>query len=120
MTVLGRVAAALLSTLLTLLRSIDQSPSSISPTSRRAAGGTMCGVPSAEFSVDVRLNALGFREPRLSSPKPPGVLRAVAPMRADARCPEVLFLRSSPKGVDVVGERSNASPSSRVIVASIP
>src|SRR5262245_31173258 len=32
----------------------------------------------AEFAVDVRLNALGFREPRLPSPKPPGVVRVVA------------------------------------------
>jgi lysophospholipase L1-like esterase len=31
-----------------------------------------------EFSVDVRLNALGFRDRRLPSPKPPGVQRVVA------------------------------------------
>jgi lysophospholipase L1-like esterase len=31
-----------------------------------------------EFAVHVRLNALGFREPRLPSPKPAGVRRAVA------------------------------------------
>jgi lysophospholipase L1-like esterase len=31
-----------------------------------------------EFSVDVRLNALGFREARLPSPKPPGTIRLVA------------------------------------------
>ena len=31
-----------------------------------------------EFSVDVRLNALGFREPRLPSTKPPGTVRIVA------------------------------------------
>jgi lysophospholipase L1-like esterase len=35
-------------------------------------------IEHAEFSVDVRLNALGFRERRLPSPKPPGVLRVVA------------------------------------------
>jgi len=35
-------------------------------------------IERAEFSVDVRLNALGFREPHLPSPKPPGVLRVVA------------------------------------------
>jgi lysophospholipase L1-like esterase len=31
-----------------------------------------------EFSVDVQLNALGFREPRLPSTKPPGTVRIVA------------------------------------------
>src|SRR4030095_5494373 len=35
-------------------------------------------VERAEFSADVRLNALGFREPRLPSPKPPGTVRIVA------------------------------------------
>ena len=35
-------------------------------------------IEHAEFSVDVRLNALGFRERRLPSPKPPGVLRVIA------------------------------------------
>src|SRR6185295_16403880 len=31
-----------------------------------------------EFSVEIRTNALGFREPRLPGPKPPGTLRIVA------------------------------------------
>src|SRR4030095_13405257 len=35
-------------------------------------------VERAEFSADVRLNALGFREPRLPSPKTPGTVRIVA------------------------------------------
>src|SRR5262245_14296345 len=35
-------------------------------------------VERPEFSVDVQLNPLGFREPRLPSTKPPGTLRIVA------------------------------------------
>jgi len=35
-------------------------------------------VERPEFSVDVQLNPLGFREPRLPSTKPPGTVRIVA------------------------------------------
>src|SRR5215469_15014635 len=79
MTVLGRVAAALLSMLLTLValdRAIALFDLAYIPT--RGRRNDVRRIERAEFSVDVRLNALGFREPHLPSPKPPGVLRVVA------------------------------------------
>ena len=79
MTVLGRVAAALLSTLLTLValdRAIAFFDLAYIPTRGRRNDGRR--IERAEFPVDLRLNALGFREPHLPSPKPPGVLRVVA------------------------------------------
>src|SRR5262245_20284626 len=79
MTVLGRVIAALLSTLLRLValdRAIAFFDLAYIPT--RGRRNDVRRIERAEFSVDVRLNGLGFREPRLPSPKPPGVLRIVA------------------------------------------
>src|SRR5262245_48515932 len=79
MTVLGRVIAALLSTLLRLValdRAIAFFDLAYIPT--RGRRNDVRRIERAEFSVDVRLNALGFRERRLPSPKPPGVLRVVA------------------------------------------
>src|SRR5262249_13452048 len=79
MTVFGRVAAAVLSALLTLIaldRTVAFFDLAYIPT--RGHPNDVRRVERPEFSVDVRLNALGFRERRLPSPKPPGVLRVVA------------------------------------------
>jgi hypothetical protein len=67
MTVLGRVAAALLSTLVALDRAMAFFDLAYIPT--RGRRNDVRHIERAEFSVDVRLNALGFREPRLPSPK---------------------------------------------------
>jgi lysophospholipase L1-like esterase len=75
----GRVAIALLSALLTMFaldRGIAFFDLAYTPT--RGRPNDVRHIERAEFSVDVRLNALGFRERRLPSPKPPGVLRVVA------------------------------------------
>src|SRR5262245_35444103 len=79
MTVFGRVAAALLGALLTLIaldRAVAFFDLAYVPT--RGRRNDVRRVERPEFSIDVRLNALGFRERRLPSPKPPGVLRVVA------------------------------------------
>lgn len=78
-TVSGRVAAALLSTLLTVVV-LDRAVAFFDLTYTPARGhpNEERRIEHPEFSVDVRLNALGFRERRLPSPKPPGVLRVVA------------------------------------------
>src|SRR4029453_1172289 len=73
------VAVALLSTLLTLTaldRAVAFFDLAYSPT--RGRQNDVRHIERAEFAVDVRLNPLGFREHRLPSPKPPGVLRVVA------------------------------------------
>jgi lysophospholipase L1-like esterase len=75
----ARVAAALLSTLLTVAV-LDRAVAFFDLTYTPARGhpNEERRIEHAEFSVDVWLNALGFRERRLPSPKPPGVLRVVA------------------------------------------
>jgi lysophospholipase L1-like esterase len=75
----ARVAAALLSTLLTVAV-LDRAVAffDLTYTPARGRPNEEQRIERAEFSVDVRLNALGFRERRLPSPKPPGVLRVVA------------------------------------------
>jgi hypothetical protein len=74
----GRVAAAVLSTLLTVAV-LDRAVAffDLTYTPARGRPNEEQRIERAEFSVDVRLNALGFRERRLPSPKPPGVLRVV-------------------------------------------
>ena len=72
------VAAAVLSTLLTaavLDRAVEFFDLTYTPA--RGRPNEEQRIERAEFSIDVRLNALGFRERRLPSPKPPGVLRVV-------------------------------------------
>jgi hypothetical protein len=98
MTVLGRVAAALLSMLLTLValdRAIALFDLAYIPT--RGRRNDVRRIERAEFSVDVRLNALGFREPHLPSPKPPGVLRVVpsVPTTCSSRHTPWLFVGRS-------------------------
>ena len=72
----ARVAAALLSTLLTVAV-IDRAVAffDLTYTPARGRPNEERRIERAEFPVDVRLNALGFRERRLPSPKPPDVLR---------------------------------------------
>jgi lysophospholipase L1-like esterase len=72
------VAAAVLSTLLTAAV-LDRAVAffDLTYTPARGRPNAEQRIERAEFSVDVRLNALGFRERRLPSPKPPGVLRVV-------------------------------------------
>jgi lysophospholipase L1-like esterase len=72
------VAAAALSTLLTAAV-LDRAVAffDLTYTPARGSPNEEQRIERAEFSVDVRLNALGFRERRLPSPKPPGVLRVV-------------------------------------------
>src|SRR5262249_16676137 len=75
----ARLAIALLSALLTMVvfdRAIAFFDLAYTPT--RGRENAEMHVERTEFSVDVRLNALGFRERRLPSPNPPGVLRVVA------------------------------------------
>jgi lysophospholipase L1-like esterase len=79
MRVSALIAVALLSALLTLTaldRAVAFFDLAYSPT--RGRQNDVRHIERAEFAVDVRLNALGFREHRLPSPKPPGVLRVVA------------------------------------------
>jgi lysophospholipase L1-like esterase len=75
----ARVMATLLSTLLALA-ALDRAVAffDLTYTPARGRPNEERRLEHAEFSVDVRLNALGFRERRLPSPKPPGVLRVVA------------------------------------------
>src|SRR5262245_11939099 len=79
MRVWGQLAIALLSAFLTLAV-LDRAVAFLHLAYRPAPGreNDVRRLEHAEFTVDVRLNALGFREPRLPSPKPPGVLRVVA------------------------------------------
>src|SRR5262245_42325708 len=79
MRVSAQVAIALLSAFLTVTmldRAVAFFDLDYSPT--RGRENEVQRIERAEFAVDVRLNALGFRERRLPSPKPPGVLRVVA------------------------------------------
>jgi lysophospholipase L1-like esterase len=79
MRVWGQLSIALLSAFLTVAvldRAIAFFDLDYQPT--RGRENDERRLERAEFAVDVRLNALGFREPRLPSPKPPGVLRVVA------------------------------------------
>jgi hypothetical protein len=75
----GQLAIALLSAFLTLT-ALDRAVAFFDLDYRPARGreNDVRRLEHAEFAVNVRLNALGFREPRLPSPKPPGVLRVVA------------------------------------------
>jgi len=76
---LGRYTIALLSALVALTAldrliaflDLGYTPSRGRPNEHRR-------LERPEFSVDVQLNPLGFREPRLPSPKPPGTVRIVA------------------------------------------
>jgi lysophospholipase L1-like esterase len=74
-----RVAAALLSALLAVAM-LDRAVAflDLAYTPARGRQNEKRRIQRAEFSVDVRLNALGFRERRLPSPKPPGVVRLIA------------------------------------------
>jgi lysophospholipase L1-like esterase len=74
-----RVAGALLSALLALV-ALDRAVAflDLAYTPARGRSNEERRLEREEFSVDVRLNALGFRERRPPSPKPPGVLRVVA------------------------------------------
>jgi lysophospholipase L1-like esterase len=76
---LGRYTIALLSALFAVIAldrlvaflDLGYTPSRARPNEHRR-------LERPEFSVDVQLNALGFREPRLPSTKPPGTVRIVA------------------------------------------
>jgi lysophospholipase L1-like esterase len=79
MTMSGRVATALLSALITLTvldRAVAFFDLDYIPV--RGRPNDVRRIERSEFSVHVGLNALGFRERRLPSPKPPGVRRVVA------------------------------------------
>ena len=79
MTNLGRYTIALLSALVALT-ALDRLVAflDLGYTAVRGHPNEHRRLERPEFSVDVRLNALGFREPRLPSTKPPGTLRIVA------------------------------------------
>jgi lysophospholipase L1-like esterase len=79
MKVSAQVAIALLSAFLTVTmldRAVAFFDPDYSPT--RGRQNEVRRIERAEFAVDVRLNALGFRERQLPSPKPSGVLRVIA------------------------------------------
>src|SRR5262249_55162564 len=79
MAVFGTVATALLSALFTLA-ALDRAVAffDLGYVPVRGRRNDVRRIERSEFSIDVRLNALGFRERRLPSPKPPGVRRVVA------------------------------------------
>jgi lysophospholipase L1-like esterase len=79
MAVFGAVATALLSALLTLA-ALDRAVAyfDLDHVPVRGRPNDVRRIERSEFSVNVRLNPLGFRERRLPSPKPPGVRRVVA------------------------------------------
>lgn len=75
----GQVAIALLSAFLTVAV-LDRAVAflDLDYSATRGRQNDVRRIERAEFTVDVRLNALGFRERRLPSPKPAGVLRVIA------------------------------------------
>src|SRR5262249_707870 len=79
MAVFGTVATALLSALLTLA-ALDRAVAffDLDYVPVRGRRNNVRRIKRPEFSVDVHLNPLGFRERRLPSPKPSGVRRVVA------------------------------------------
>src|SRR5262245_42899690 len=79
MRIFARIAIALLSALLTVV-ALDRAVAFLDLAYTPAGGrkNEVRRLERAEFAVDVRLNALGFRERRLPSPKAPGVRRVVA------------------------------------------
>src|SRR5262245_58008454 len=87
MRIFARIAIALLSALLTVV-ALDRAVAflDLAYTPTRGRKNEVRRIERAEFAVQVRLNALGFRERRLPSPKPPGALRGVALGASGAGC----------------------------------
>jgi lysophospholipase L1-like esterase len=79
MRIFARLTIALLSALLTMV-ALDRAVAFLDLAYNPARGrkNEVRRIQRAEFAVQVRLNALGFRERRLPSPKPAGVQRVIA------------------------------------------